>query len=108
MEFFTLKCVKFSNTFKLFDCGFRRLADSHYVFSIRAKPSKDLDERFFFRYIIDVEAPFKNKNILHFIDTKVKACDVTQRDYDIPLLTNIVSEIKKSANFPYRCPFKKV
>lgn len=68
---------------------------------------KNLDKEFLGRFMIKAK-PHLKKTFINFIDIKAKACDLMRTDYDVAIFQSLILELRKTANFPYQCPFKKV
>lgn len=68
---------------------------------------RNIGSRFTLRFLIDIIVRPRNTS-MRFIESKFNGCDNLNLKYDIPILTFIILEIRRTSNLPYTCPFQEV
>ncbi|KNC33199.1 hypothetical protein FF38_05638 [Lucilia cuprina] len=100
-------CKKFTNSLELLECQVKKLAINEYGFSGKFIFSKTMAKNFFVRFFIDTTT-FSKKNLVRFIDIKMSLCDAIRTKFDIPIVQQIMLEIRRTSNIPFQCPLEAV
>lgn len=69
--------------------------------------SKKMINNFIIHLYLNIKSPMK-KETTTIADIKVKACDILRTAYGQAFLDNIIQNIRRSLNVPFKCPIKEV
>ncbi|XP_037826672.1 uncharacterized protein LOC119614629, partial [Lucilia sericata] len=100
-----LPCKKFTNSLELLECQVKKLAINEYGLSGKFIFTKTMSKNFFVRFFIDTTT-FSKKKLVRFIDIKMNGCDALRTKFDVPLVQQIVLEIRRTSNIPFQCPLE--
>ncbi|XP_061386479.1 uncharacterized protein LOC133321407, partial [Musca vetustissima] len=107
LELHNITCEKYGPTLEFFDCDFRKIDNNRYLVNAKFNIVRDLDQN----AEIQVLAYFTPTNnvlskAVKLFDLKLKVCEILGKKMSVPLLNQIMNEIRKSGNYPYSCPLK--
>lgn len=107
LEFYKFICTPLANVIRKFECNFRKFASNHYVFFEDLMFIRNMAKGFGVRLYLEVNQRGR-KDALKFFDLKLDACEAIRMTYKNYILTSLLTELRRTSNVPYKCPFKGV
>lgn len=109
LEVKNISCEKYGQILKHFDCGFQKIAENSYTVNIKFNFQRELDLNAEVK-VLTYFTPTNNllSKTVKLFDLKLKICDVISNKMGVPLLKQIVNDLRKSGDYPYSCPIKTV
>ncbi|XP_075167823.1 uncharacterized protein LOC142239981 [Haematobia irritans] len=91
---------------KIFTCTLNKLATSRYSFGFCYELSRSLDTNAeaWIRMYYNIA---RSKRIVKLIDLRMRICDAFNTIQRIPMVQNVLIELRRSSNLPIECPLKK-
>ncbi|XP_059223143.1 uncharacterized protein LOC131996954 [Stomoxys calcitrans] len=101
--FHNVSCPTFDPICQLAECDLKKLGTSRYSLSGMFKLSRTMPEHIVGRAMIHVRGIKRNRTIT-FLDVKMKMCDLLRHTNYMPLVDQIMNEVRRVTNLPMSCP----
>lgn len=103
MQLQNISCTFDKDLVKMLECRYVKPARVSLNFQLQ----RDLHENAEL-HIRVYATPFRGRKPIEFLNVKTNICQTLSQTMAIPLLKNIMSQLRNTSNFPYSCPVKKV
>ncbi|XP_059225909.1 uncharacterized protein LOC131997980 [Stomoxys calcitrans] len=106
LELHSFRCNCIAGLANTFTCNMSRLAPNRYSLSGLVELHRPMHPNAEIAIYVHYKLPTANRRI-KFMDLRLKLCDVMSSVQRMPVVRNILVEIRRSSNFPLTCPFKE-
>uniref|UniRef100_A0A1I8PZV9 MD-2-related lipid-recognition domain-containing protein n=1 Tax=Stomoxys calcitrans TaxID=35570 RepID=A0A1I8PZV9_STOCA len=105
LELQSPRCNRSADVVKMCDCIIYRLGKNRYSSNAWFELNRQLHSNAEVAVTLYYNLA-KSDRIVKFIDVKMKTCDIMSSLQRLPLMRDILTEMRRHSNFPLGCPFK--
>uniref|UniRef100_A0A1I8NYB6 MD-2-related lipid-recognition domain-containing protein n=1 Tax=Stomoxys calcitrans TaxID=35570 RepID=A0A1I8NYB6_STOCA len=105
LELYNVRCNRTAEVVKTCECKIHKLSTNRYSSNAWFELNRQLNSNAQIAMMLYYNLA-KSSRIVKFIDVKMNTCDIMASLQRVPLLRNILTEIRRNSNFPLECPIK--
>ncbi|XP_059225471.1 uncharacterized protein LOC106088909 [Stomoxys calcitrans] len=105
LEIHNVTCTKSEDVIKRFDCNCKMISKGRFSSNLFLMLSRTLDKRAEL-HLLATFIPNKGVKSIKFMDIKLNICTILSQISRVPLIKNLMAEVRRKGNLPYECPVK--
>uniref|UniRef100_A0A1I8P6Q0 Uncharacterized protein n=1 Tax=Stomoxys calcitrans TaxID=35570 RepID=A0A1I8P6Q0_STOCA len=105
LEIHNVTCTKSEDVIKRFDCNCKMISKGRFSSNLFLMLSRTLDKRAEL-HLLATFIPNKGVKSIKFMDIKLNICTILSQVSRVPLIKNLMAEVRRKGNLPYECPVK--
>ncbi|XP_075157689.1 uncharacterized protein LOC142230956 [Haematobia irritans] len=105
VHFHNVTCPAYTSLVKLAECDVIKVAKNKYALNVMFLLDRTLPTNVDLRFLFEL-TPIKGTKIIRILDAKMGICDLLEHSSKVPIIRDVMNEIRRKSNIPISCPVK--